>query len=241
MVFCVVIPVGKLYFCSMNWINIHTHKPGDGINIVDPCLGESPLPEHGIVYYSLGIHPLFIDDQADRRLAEIEAAAVNEIIVAVGEAGLDRNAAASMTRQMELFAKQADIAARFDLPLIIHGVRAVPELIHVYNQCRSCQKWIIHGFNNRREILMDLLKHGFYISAGRHVMNEQSPVYRLLPEIPAERLLIETDNSDFKIEEIYLRVAERRQEKVEVLQRTVQANFERLFRIGKNGKGMLNK
>ena len=46
---------------------------------------------------------------------------------------------------------------------------------------------------------MDLLRHGFYISAGRHAMNEESQVYRVLPEIPADRLLIETDNSDFTI------------------------------------------
>lgn len=66
---------------------------------------------------------------------------------------------------------------------------------------------VMHGFNNRREILMDLLRHGFYISAGRHVMNEESQVYRVLPEIPADRLLIETDNSDFTIGEVYGQVA----------------------------------
>jgi len=115
--------------------------------------------------------------------------------------------------------------------LIIHGVRAIPELITAYKKCRSHQKWIMHGFNNRREILMDLLRHGFYISAGRHVMNEESQVYRVLPEIPADRLLIETDNSDFTIGEVYGQVARRRGIAVEELQHIVRMNFDRLFKL----------
>ena len=62
-------------------------------------------------------------------------------------------------------------------------------------------------------------------------MNRESPVYRLLPEVPRERLLLETDNSDYTIEEIYRQVAECRNERAEELQQYVQLNFERLFRI----------
>lgn len=211
------------------WINIHTHRPGKGINIVDPCLGGVVLPVDGEVYYSMGIHPLYIDELAEERLGEIERAAADGEIVAVGEAGLDRNSPVAMSVQQDLFGRQAMIAARYDLPLIIHGVRAIPELITVYKKCGSCRKWIIHGFNNRKEILQDLLRHGFYISVGRQVMNEESQVYRLLPEIPADRLFIETDNSDFTIEEIYRKVAARRGVSVEELQGTVRTNFRVIF------------
>jgi TatD DNase family protein len=151
--------------------------------------------------------------------------------VAVGEAGVDRNAPAPMEVQLKLFGRQAEIAGRYGLPLIIHGVRAIPELITACKKYRSHQKWIMHGFNNRREILMDLLRHGFYISAGRHAMNEESQVYRVLPEIPADRLLIETDNSDFTIGEVYGQVARRRGIAVEELQHIVRMNFDRLFKL----------
>lgn len=214
-----------------DWINVHTHRPGKGVNIVDPCLGNAIVPGEGTVYFSLGIHPMYIDDAAEKKLQEIERAAAEGEIVAIGEAGLDRNAAAPMKVQLELFGRQAEIAGRYGLPLIIHGVRAVPELIAAYKKYRSHQKWIMHGFNNRREILMDLLRHGFYISAGRHVMNEESHVYRLLPEIPADRLLVETDNSDFTIGEIYGQVARRRGNTLEELQHIVRMNFDRLFKL----------
>lgn len=212
-----------------DWINIHTHKPGPGTNIADPVLGEVVLPGDGKVYYSLGIHPCYIGAGTEERLEAIARAAAVGEIVAVGEAGLDRNAETEMEVQQTWFVRQAEIASRFGLPMIIHGVRAIPELISVYKSLPSPGSWILHGFNNRREILQDLLRHGFYISAGRQVMNPESPVYRLLPEIPEERLFIETDNSDFGIEAIYEVVARRRGMSCEALQKVVRANFQRLF------------
>lgn len=214
-----------------DWINIHTHKPGSGINIADPCLGPVQIPDKGIVYYSMGIHPMYIGEDTKQRFADIEQAAADKRIVAIGEAGLDRNAQTPMEVQVEWFRLQAGVALRYALPLIIHVVRAIPELISVYNSIPEHNGWIIHGFNNRREILQDLLRHGFYISVGRHTMSEESNVYRLLPEIPSDRLFIETDNSDFRIEEIYVRVAERRNISVEDLQAIVRTNFDRLFKV----------
>lgn len=216
---------------AQRWINIHTHKPGAGINIVDPCLlpGWEPAGEN--IFVSRGIHPLFIDETAEEKLREIEQLAADGAIIAVGEAGLDRNATATMERQKELFAAQASIAARYHLPLIIHGVRAIPELITVYKECACHEKWIIHGFNNRREILQDLLRHGFYISVGRQMMNEKSNVFQLLPQIPDDRLFIETDHSDYGIEEIYRKVAVRKDISVEQLQEMIDRNFTKVFDI----------
>lgn len=213
------------------FINIHTHKPRKGINVVDPCLGDIQIPSDGRVYYSMGIHPVFIDGDTGLKLERIEQAARDKRIIAVGEAGLDRNSAVGMDMQQMWFERQVVIAARYGLPLIIHAVRAVPELIATYKKCAPCGGWIMHGFNNRREILDELLRHGFYISAGRHVFNEESNIFRLLPEIPADRLFIETDNSEYTIDEIYRKVAERRGESIEEMIANIALNFKRLFGI----------
>lgn len=223
-------------FCNFemmgsDWINVHTHKPGKGISVVDSCLGMPPFPENGRIYHSLGIHPMDVDEDAENRLEAIRKAAAEKKIVAVGEAGLDRNVPVAMEVQMAVFQRQAEIASAFGLPLIVHGVRAISEIIAVYNRCQAPRNWIIHGFNNRKEVLADLLRHDFYISAGRQVMNRESNIYRLLPEIPDERLFIETDNSDFAIEEVYRAVAGRKNVSVEQLRHTVKLNFERVFHL----------
>lgn len=213
-----------------NWINIHTHRPGRGVSIVDPCLGEVVLPEEGVVYYSAGVHPLLAGEDAEERLAEVERLAREGRIVAVGEAGMDRNAAAPMERQVAWFEAQVRWAAEYGLPVIVHGVRVVPELVAVAKRYMGKgDRWIVHGFNNRREVLQELLRHGFYISVGRQLMNRESHAYRLLPEIPAERLFLETDNSEYAIEEVYGQAAERLEIGTETLQRIVEDNFKRVF------------
>ena len=62
---------------SLEWIDIHTHHPGRGISVLDPCLGEVEFPTAGVVYRSLGIHPLLITEQAEKQLQAIEKAASN--------------------------------------------------------------------------------------------------------------------------------------------------------------------
>lgn len=213
----------------MDWINVHTHRVGVGINIVNAFPGKGCPLEDGAVRYSLGIHPAGIDGFWRKRLEEIEEAARAGRIIAIGEAGLDRNAACPLQCQEELFRLQAGIASRYTLPLIIHMVRTVPELIGICKSFPALPGLVIHGFNNRRELLHDLLGHGFYISVGRQVLNERSNVFHLLPEIPYGRLFMETDDSDCSIEEIYRAVALRRGISVEELQRFVRRNFEKVF------------
>ena len=213
----------------LNWINIHTHKPTNGLNVFDACLGEVETPVASIVYRSMGIHPLKIDQHVLMRLQQIEQAAAEKKIIAVGEAGLDRNAVASLAEQLFCFRRQAEIAAQYHLPLIIHSVRSFSENIALHSQFKHQQNWIVHGFNNRKEILQDLLRHGFFISVGRHVFNPQSHIFRFLPEIPNERLFIETDDSECTIEEVYQSVAERKKMSLEELQQIIKLNFERVF------------
>lgn len=214
-----------------DWINIHTHQPGEGINIVDTCLGTVSLPRNGVVYYSQGIHPLFIDESAEAKLQKIEQAAASKTIVAIGETGIDRRSATSIEKQQTLFECQAAIAVRYKLPVIIHNVRAISEIIVSHKKCASPANWIIHGFDNRREILQDLLRHGFYISVGRQVMNQESNAYILLPEVPTNRLFIETDDSAWTISELYYAVAQRKGIAVEELQQMIRTNFNKLFQI----------
>ena len=37
----------KRMLMPQDWINVHTHRPGEGVNIVDPCLGNVIMPGQG--------------------------------------------------------------------------------------------------------------------------------------------------------------------------------------------------
>ena len=57
----------KRMLMPQDWINVHTHRPGEGVNIVDPCLGNVIMPGQGAVYFSLGIHPMYIGEDCGCR------------------------------------------------------------------------------------------------------------------------------------------------------------------------------
>lgn len=206
------------------YVNVHTHRRGEGVYVLDVSGGEQAGRGE---LCSLGIHPLFAEREV--RLGEIREKAERREIVAVGEAGFDRNAVISVEEQGKLFEEEVRIAETYDLPLIIHCVRAFPELLAVYKKMRPRQAWIVHGYNNNEEILLQLLEHGFYISAGKKLFVPHSNIRRLLPLIPLEQLFLETDDSDRGIEAVYREVSALRDISPEMLMHRVYENFRKVF------------
>ncbi len=206
------------------YVNVHTHMRGEGVYVLDTSGGEKR--ERGELC-SLGIHPLFAEKGVT--LEQIRKKAEKGEIVAVGEAGFDRNAPLAMEEQSKLFEEEVKIAEEYELPVIIHCVRAFPELLSVYKKMRPRQAWIVHGYDNNEEILAQLLRNGFSISAGKKLFVPRSNIRRVLPSIPPEQLFLETDDADRPIESVYREAAGIMGVEPAVLMRQVYENFKRAF------------
>ena len=61
--------------------------------------------------------------------------------------------------------------------------------------------------NKKETIAEELLNVGFYLSFGRAAMESLS-LQKIIRNIPIDRLFLETDNSDFSIQDLYEKVAE---------------------------------
>lgn len=107
------------------------------------------------------------------------------------------------SEQIPLLIGQVELAEQARKPLIIHCVKAYPDLIRVRKGVKTTVPWIIHGFNNNEQILNQLLEHGFYISVGPQLLNPRSNAFRLLRKIPLYALFLESDDRDVRIEAIY--------------------------------------
>lgn len=206
------------------YVNVHTHIRGEGVYVLDTSGGEKR--ERGELC-SLGIHPLFAEKGVT--LEQIRKKAEKGEIVAVGEAGFDRNAPLAMEEQSKLFEEEVKIAEEYELPVIIHCVRAFPELFSVYKKMRPRQAWIVHGYDNNEEILAQLLRNGFCISAGKKLFVPRSNIRRVLSSIPPEQLFLETDDADKPIESVYREAAGIIGVEPAVLMRQVYENFKRAF------------
>ena len=206
--------------------DIHTHcqpeVPGEAIV---NCFPETFVPQQE-GWYSVGIHPWYITSSTVS-LAEkkrcLEELLYHPQVLAMGEAGLDKLADASLSLQREVFEYQARLAEETDKPLVIHLVKAVDELLKLKQKIRPVKPWIIHGFRGKAVLAEEYLRHGFYLSFGEKYQEEALCI------MPSERLFIETDESTVSVDTLYERAAILRKTPLEELRRTIRKNVSEIF------------
>ena len=209
----------------MVYYDIHTHHLP--VHPEDAAIVNSLVPTFDVetgLFRSVGIHPWELTEHnAGQLLDYLKQQLRKKQFVAVGEAGLDKLAVASMELQLTVFKAQVRLSEEYGLPLIIHCVKAMDELLAVKKEFRPQQAWIWHGFRGKPEQAVQLLKKGFYLSFGEHYPDET------MQTVPDERLFLETDNSSLDIEDILCRAAKVRGVEVEVLRETIRRNIQNVF------------
>jgi len=151
------------------------------------------------VYFALGVHPY---DMQDFEALDFEKYVHHKKCVAIGECGLDyfrlegseQEKDAEKKRQKEVFAAQIELAKKYKKPLIVHirdASRDSKELLLKHNAKEV--GGVLHCFNADEELL-SLAKEGFYFGIGGVLtFRNAKKLVHVLPKIPHEKLLIETD------------------------------------------------
>ncbi len=186
--------------------------------------------------FSIGIHPWQAELIEDNFLV-IEQNARKKNCLAIGEIGLDKLKGPELSLQIEVFSRQIRIAEETQLPVIIHCVKAWNEIQEIKKKINPRQTWIYHGFI-KVGILQEVLKMGLMISIGGAILTNKKLQTALLT-IPDDKLLLETDDADVTIFEIYQKVSEIKKISLPTLEKIIEENFIRTFtkwQIGLNGQ-----
>ncbi|HRI60739.1 MAG TPA: TatD family hydrolase [Saprospiraceae bacterium] len=213
------------------FFNLHTHQPSlapGTVEVESVYFGQEKAPVSS--RRSVGLHPWHLSG-FDLQTAEIwlrEQAARPEII-AIGEAGLDKVVSTPWSLQVAAFQCCYNISEQFRKPLIIHCVRAFGEILDLKKQWKPAQPWIFHGFEKNAETARMLLNAGNWLSFGAALFRQNSHATEALRQTPADRFFLETDVSDYSIEQVYERAATIREIAPEDLTQQLQTNFEALF------------
>lgn len=211
-------------------LNIHTHhlaQAQNGKAIYNLDLTGDTLPDLADdIYYSLSIHPWLCDrPQADTVLARLRQLADHPRVVALGEIGLDKQRGAPLDIQLSLMRQIIALNETFRLPVIIHCVKAIDEIIALRKQQHADYAWIIHGFRGKPTQMYDLTtRHRFYLSFGEHYCPAS------LRDIPADYFCMETDESHTSIEQLICSAATIRKTTPDGLCSQLQANYKQIFR-----------
>lgn len=211
----------------MNLFDFHHHKINNKNGILNLNLDEIPPNE---TPFSIAIHPYFIKENWHSDFEKVKELAKNPNCIAIGECGLDAMINIPQSLQEEVFKQHISLSNELKKPLIIHCVRRFQEVIKL---CKPAQTpKIIHGFNKKIELAEDLLKHGFYLSFGKNVLQNVS-LQSVIQKIPLERLFLETDDKDFDISELYIKVSELKNTDVKSLEGQILENLRTIFNDNK--------
>ena len=254
------------------WIDTHAHLDYETFGTEQPGIIKRALEEHitaiitiGIdmpssrlsvkyagkypcVYASVGIHPNDAHAADETALAELRKLAQHPGVVAFGETGLDyywKDTPADV--QKKLFIQMIELAAEFDKPIIVHNRDAHDDVINVIMETRRNYpglKGVMHCFSGDRHYLDQVIETGFYVSFAGNITYKKSHLPELLPHVPMDRLLIETDapflspvpHRGKRNEPAYVRlvgekIAECLQSDPEKIASITTENAKRLFRI----------
>ncbi len=193
----------------MQYLNIHTHLSTgnpDEISVQNFIVGKDETIPRGL--FSAGIHPWYLGENVDSLLEKLSKIVPNSNCFAVGECGLDRNIDTDLSLQTQVFTQQIQLAESLQKPVIVHCVRAFPELIALKKKLKVSVPMLVHGFNNNLQICEQLISNGFYISLGSALLKSDSNASKAIKKIPIKQLFLETDDKNHTIETIFMAASE---------------------------------
>ena len=206
---------------------------------------------HPQVYAAVGIHPHEVKGIDSGTYDALRLLARQEKVIAIGEIGLDFFYDFSPREvQLRCFAEQIDLALELDLPVIIHDREAHAETLRILQQAKGHLKGVLHCFSGDAAMARVCLEMGFYLSVAGPVTYRKADQLRAVArEIPAERLLIETDapylapqpwrgkrNEPAYVVETARCLAEIRGMAAGELERLTEENTRRLFGLGRKNR-----
>ena len=151
------------------------------------------------VIQAYGMHP---QNAANENIKEttdfLEELLSKNLISFIGEAGFDyfteefRNAA---DLQEEIFNIQLELALEYKMPLVIHCRKANHKLFEYSKRLKLLPEVLFHSFMGPPVEAQSLLNHGIngYFSFGKQLLNGNKKAIACVRELPAERILAETD------------------------------------------------
>nr|WP_166176600.1 TatD family hydrolase [Altererythrobacter segetis] len=150
------------------------------------------------VWASIGIHPHEADQHADLGEAALLDASTHPKVIALGETGLDYYYDKSDRQvQQALFRTHIAVSRQTRLPLVIHTRDAEDDTVAILEDelGKGAFPALIHCFTATAAFGRRVLELGLTISlSGIVTFKNARELQDFAPEIPADRLLVETDS-----------------------------------------------
>ncbi|WP_076415998.1 TatD family hydrolase [Shewanella sp. UCD-KL12] len=150
------------------------------------------------LYCTAGVHPHHASEWQGDSAKQISALALSPQVVAIGECGLDYNRDFSpRPMQRQAFAEQLALAVEMQMPVLMHERDAHQDFLAILKEYRSeLPGALLHCFTGDRQSMEAYLDIDLHLGITGWVCDERRglELAALVPDIPDNRILIETDS-----------------------------------------------
>lgn len=222
-----------------------------GLVIPGVCSDQWPraaklAAELASAHFGIGLHPWWLaamDTRPEPLHAALREALDQFRPAAVGEFGLDKLIDTPMQTQEAVAAVHLRLAREYNLPVIIHCVRAHERLLALLKAHPVPRGGVIHAFSGAPQVAEQYWQKGFRLGIGGTITYPRaSKTRRAVQALPLSALLLETDapdmplhgrqgqrNSPEHLPEVARTLAELRDEPLADIARQTTANVRALF------------
>ena len=151
--------------------------------------------KYPIFYPTAGVHPSDVRENYEEQFQNLLEFIDNNKVYAIGECGLDYYWDITYKEEQKaIFKLQCELAIERNLPIIVHMRDATNDAYNILKEYKGRLSGVMHCYSGSKEMAMEFLKLGFYISLGGPVTFKNAKEPKKVCEIvPLDRLLIETD------------------------------------------------
>ncbi len=150
------------------------------------------------VYFAVGVHPY---DARNYDKAYLEKFVHHPKCVAIGECGLDyyrlpkkdEEIAKEKKLQKEVFVDQILWAKELKKPLIVHIRESSADCLDLLDRYAGDRGGVLHCYNANQSLLQLSEKNFYYGIGGVLTFKNAKKLINVYPDIPQDRLLLETD------------------------------------------------
>ena len=153
----------------------------------------------GYCFPMMGLHPTSVNEHYQKALQQVHECLIAHQgrFVAVGEIGIDLYWDDTfLTEQIDVFNRQVQWALELDLPIVVHCRKAFQYIYKVLLPYKDTSlRGIFHSFTGDSEEAGLMLQfERFMLGINGIVTFKKSTIPAILPQIPLERIVLETDS-----------------------------------------------
>ena len=143
-----------------------------------------------------GVHPHDADTFTEEALAELRRLLAAEVVVGVGETGLDYHYDNSpRDAQRAAFAAHVRLAREFDKALVVHCREAFEYVVAVLEATGPPERVVFHCFTGDATDAARVVEAGWYVSFAGMLTFRNAPELRAAcAAVPLDRMVLETDS-----------------------------------------------